>query len=70
MLLIWMVVIFLFQRNRQVNQLNLAVGSSGVGRKVANILVRGFRDWEEVRQEKYIEGIDFLFERQPILQNI
>ena len=65
-----MVVIFLFQRNRQVNQLNLAVGSSGVGRKVANILVRGFRDWEEVRQEKYIEGIDFLFERQPILQNI
>ena len=54
-----MVVIFLFQRNRQVNQLNLAVGSSGVGRKVANILVRGFRDWEEVRQEKYIEGIDF-----------
>lgn len=30
-----------------------------MGRKVANILVRGFRDWEEVRQEKYIEGIDF-----------
>lgn len=56
MLLIWMVVIFLFSAQPASKSAEL---SSGVGRKVANILVRGFGDWEEVRQEKYIEGIDF-----------
>lgn len=56
LLVIWMIVIFCFSDQPATKSANL---SEGVGRRVASILVLNFQNWDDTKQNQYVESIDF-----------
>ena len=56
LLIIWMIVIFCFSAQPAKKSTNL---SEGVGRRVASIFVPNFQNWDDTKQNQYVEGIDF-----------
>ena len=56
LLVIWMIVIFCFSAQPATKSANL---SEGVGRRVASILVLNFQNWDDTKQNQYVESIDF-----------
>ena len=56
LLMIWMIVIFCFSAQPAKKSTNL---SEGVGRRVASILVPNFQNWDDTKQNQYVESIDF-----------
>ena len=51
-----MIVIFCFSAQPAKKSTNL---SEGVGRRVASILVPNFQNWDDTKQNQYVESIDF-----------
>ena len=54
--MIWMIVIFCFSAQPAKKSTNL---SEGVGRRVASIFVPNFQNWDDTKQNQYVESIDF-----------